>query len=114
MNPEERFEQIERLLDFLATSQAKHDGEIAENSKQIKDNSRQIAENSKQIAQNTIQITQNAEQIGQIADLTLRIGRIVEQQASRMDALAESQRNTEQRLNALMNVVERYFSNGHR
>jgi methyl-accepting chemotaxis protein len=107
MNPEERFERIERLLNFLATNQASHDGKIAENSKQIAENSKQIAENSTQIAQNT-------EQIRQLADLTLRIGRIMEQQASRMDALAESQRNTGQRLNALINVVERYFSNGHR
>jgi len=33
--------------------------------------------------------------------------------AERGKALAESGVRTDERLNALMNVVERYFSNGH-
>lgn len=118
MTPEEkeRFERIERILDFLAANQAQlsafsqnQDARIAENSKQIAENSKQIAENSKQIVQ--------------VTDLTLRIGRIVEEQARRLDdlgrktderikALAESQGRTDERLNALINVVERYYSNG--
>lgn len=113
MTPEERFERIERQLEFLAANQAQHDARMAEHSKQLIENSRQITENSRQIAQ--------------LADLTLRIGRIVEGQAQRMDTLtqhmetlaqrmdelAESQRHTDERLNTLINVVERYFSNGH-
>jgi hypothetical protein len=111
MTPEERerFDRIERLLEFLSASQAKlstssrrHDAEILENAKQIAENSQQIAETSRQIAQ--------------LADMTLRIGRVVEEQGRRMDErfahLADAQLRTEERIGALINVVERYFSNG--
>ncbi len=106
MEPEERFERIERQLEFLAASQAQHDARMAEISGVLAENSRKI--------------TENTEHIGQLADLTLRIGRIVEEQATRMDALtgrmdelAASQVRTDERLNTLIHVVERYFSNGH-
>jgi chromosome segregation ATPase len=106
MEPEERFERIERQLEFLAASQAQHDARMAEISRVQADNSRQI--------------TGNTEHIGQLADLTLRIGRIVEAQATRIDALtgrmdelAISQVRTDKRLNTLIQVAERYFSNGH-
>ena len=114
---EERNKRIDRLLEFLAANQAQlsasahsHDARIAENAKLIAENSKQIAQNSHDIAQ--------------VADLLLRVGRIVEEQGRRMDegfsrlaeshaALAESQRRADERLSTLMNVVERYFSNGH-
>ncbi len=93
MTPEERFERIERQLEFIASIQA----------------------------QNSAQIDANSRNIAQLADLTLRIGRIVETQAGhidaltqRMDQLAQAQARTEDRLNALIIVVERYFSNGHK
>jgi len=100
MTPEERFERIERQLEFLAANQANHDARLAENSRLL---------------------AENAGQIGQLADLTLRIGRIVEEQArrldglaGRMDELAASQKRTDERLNTLIDVVERYFSDGHK
>lgn len=98
MLPEERFDRIERQLEFLAANQAHHDAQLVENARQIGAISKHTEENSRQI--------------GQLADLSLRIGRIVEEQAHRMDDLAEAQRRTEERLNTLINVVERYFSNG--
>ncbi len=107
MEPEERFDRIERQLEFLAASQVQHDARMAEISALLAENSRQIEENSRQIAGNSANI-------GQLGDLTLRIGRIVEEQAIRMDKMVESQARTDQRLNVLINVVERYFSNGHR
>ena len=125
MTPEERFERIERQLEFLAANQAQNSAQIAENSLQIAKNSMQIEAISKQIEE-------NFKQIAQLADLTLRIGRIVEVQAGHIDALeekltqrmeglaghmhelAESQRRSDERLDALIRVVERYFSNGHR
>ena len=114
---EERFQRIERLMEFLAANQAQVSA-----SNQI--NSEQIAEHSKQIAE-------HSRQIGQVTDLVLRLGRVVEEQGRRMDEqgrrmeeqdrmldekfalLAESQKRTDERLSALINVVERYFSNGH-
>jgi hypothetical protein len=112
MDPEERFDRFERQQEFLAASQAQHDARmaeisalLAETSRRTAENSSQIAENSSQIAANSGQIAANSASIAQLGDLTLRIGRVVEAQAGRMDELAE-------RLNTLINVVERYFSNG--
>ena len=67
----------------------------------------------RQIGEISKRTEENSRQIGELTGLTLRIGRIVEAQAERMDQLVEAQRNTDQRLNALINVVERYFSDGH-
>ncbi len=113
MTPEERFERIERLVEFLASTQAQHDARLA-------DISKQQAEIEKQQAENTRHIAEHTRQIGQLGDFVLRIGRIVEEQSRhmgeqsrRMDELRELQSNTEQRLNTLIGVVERYFSNGH-
>jgi methyl-accepting chemotaxis protein len=100
MTPEERFERIERQIEFLAANQAQHDTRMAEISSRLAENSRQITENSANI--------------GQLTDLTLRIGRIVEEQARRMDELAASQQRTDECLNTLIHVVERFFSNGHK
>jgi hypothetical protein len=111
MTPEEeRFERIERTLEFLAANQAQLSASSQTQASMIAETARLIAKNS--------------EQIGQLTELTLRIGRIVEEQAHRLDALgretdqrikalAESQTRTDDRLNTLINVVERYFSNGH-
>lgn len=98
MDPEERFDRFERQQEFLAASQVQHLARMAEISALLAETSRRTAENSSQIAANSASIAQ-------LGDLTLRIGRVVEVQAGRMDELAE-------RLNTLINVVERYFSNG--
>ena len=114
MTPEDRNERIERQLEFLAASQAQHDVRMAEISKNIveitKTNAaitRTNAEIAQRTEENSRQISENTSQIGQLGQLTLTIGRIVEQQAHRMDDLTE-------RLSALINVVERYFSNGRK
>ena len=102
MTPEERFERIERQLNFLADHQAQLSASTARHDGQI----------------------------GQLIDVVGSLTRIVEGQGRRMeegfarvterfDLLAEAQqrtdeqmRRTDERLNALINVVERYFSNG--
>ncbi len=104
MDPEEkeRSERFDRQMEFLAKSMASHDAQIAENA-------RQIAEHSAQIRQ--------------LVDVTASMFRIVEEQGRRMEEsqhltderfrlLADSQRHTDERLSSLINVVERYFSNG--
>jgi chromosome segregation ATPase len=113
MTPEERFERIERQLEFLAANQAHHDAHLAEIAKRTDENAKAIDGLRKRTEE-------NAGQIGELTGLTHRIGRIVELQAGhidklavRMDELAESERRTDARLNSLINVVERYFSNGH-
>ena len=95
MPPEERFERIERNLEFLAAGQAQLSASVQGHDALISQNSKQIAE---------------------LTALMLRVGRIVEEQGRRMDEgfarMTESQRHSDERLNALINVVERYYSNG--
>ena len=98
MDPEERFERIERSLGFIAANQAQHDARMAEIINRQAEHARQLEEHFRVIEA-------NSGQIGQLGDLTLRVGRIVEEQARRMD-------RTDERLNTLISVVERYFSNG--
>ena len=104
MTPEEqeRNARIDRQIEFLANHQAQLSADI---------------ENLKQIA------ATHSTQIGQLADTMLSLVHIVEEQGQRMEerflavdelfrATDERLRATDERLNALIGVVERYFSNG--
>jgi len=90
MTPEEqeRYARIDRQLEFLANHQARLSEDI---------------ENLKQIA------ATHTTQIGQLADTVLSLVRVFEEQNRRTE---ERFRATDERLNALIGVVERYFSNG--
>ena len=83
MTPEERFERIERQLEFLAESQGRHDAQIGKHD----------------------------EQIGKLADVVASLARIFEEQGRRTD---ERLSLLPDRLNTLINMVERYFSDGHK
>ena len=107
MTPEERerSERIDRKLEFLAEQTARNSEQIAENSRLIAENSRNIAENSLQIGEHSRQISQLGSAFGELQGLVLRLGRVVEEQA-------RAQSRTDDRINVLIGVVERYFSNG--
>jgi uncharacterized protein (UPF0335 family) len=115
-DPHERFERIEHQLEFLAVSAQSHDSQLAETAKLLAECAKLNAENSSRITENSKQIAENSIKIGQLADFILRIGRLAEAQDSRMDKafarIAEAQARTDERLNALINTVERYLSNG--
>ena len=107
MTPEERErdERIDRKLEFLAEQTAR--------------NSEHIAENSLQIAEHSHQIAQLGSSFGELQGLVLRLGRVMEEQARESAELrrvvaeqAQAQSRTDDRLNVLIGVVERYFSNG--
>ena len=85
---QERYARIDRQLEFLANHQARLSEDI---------------ENLKQIA------ATHTTQIGQLADTVLSLVRVFEEQNRRTE---ERFRATDERLNALIGVVERYFSNG--
>ena len=89
MTPEERFERIERQLEFLAANQAQLSSSV---------------ETLRDVA------VRHDGQIIQLADVVSSLVRIVEKQGQRME---EQGRRTDERLNTLINVVERYFSNGN-
>ncbi len=97
MTPEERFDRIERQLEFLATHQAQLSASL---------------ETLREVS------TRHDTQITRLVDVAGSLVRIGEEQGRRMEEgfakLTESQRRTNERLNALINAVERYFSNGHK
>ena len=111
MTPEERerYERIERLLEFLANNQAQLSTQQAQLSTQQAKQSADI-ENLKQIA------ATHTTQIVQLADTVLSLAHIVEEEGRRTEErfreVASTQARTDERLNALIGVVERYFSNG--
>jgi len=104
MNPEGRFERIERLIEFLAAEQAQLTASVHAHE---------------------ILMDANSRKMGQLEDVMLRLARIVEAQAKHMDEgfsrlteshrkldeshqkLSESQARTDERLNALINMIER-------
>jgi chromosome segregation ATPase len=119
MTPEERFERIERTLEFLTANQTQHDARNAEHSKQI-------GQLTDQLGLLTSRVGQLTSDVAQLTDVSWRLATILEEQTHineaqqrradefdpRLRILLESQARTDQRLNTLINVVERYFSDG--
>jgi methyl-accepting chemotaxis protein len=114
MTPEERerWERIDRLVEFLAANQAElsaRNAEIAEEIRQhsahIAENRAQIAQNSAQIAQQSAQISEHSAQIAQLTDAMRELGRYVLN-------LAHIVERTDDRLNVVIDIVERHFGNG--
>jgi chromosome segregation ATPase len=104
MTPEERFERIERQLEFLAESQGRLFTSIEKHDAEIALHSAQLAEQSAQIAQHHTQIVK-------LTDVVMSLAHIVEEQGRRMEKQGQ---RTDERLNALINTVERYISNGRK
>jgi chromosome segregation ATPase len=111
MTPEEkeRYDRIDRQLEFLAAHQAQLSSDLSElhnivarQSQQIEKHGEQIAKHDEQIAKHGEQIATVGTQVQSLADTVLRLARIVD----------ERDRQTDAKINALIGVVERYFSNG--
>src|SRR5437773_1637692 len=102
MTPEERFERMERQMEFLAQNQA----ELTANVGTLKQDLLALARIVQQHVVSTEARFQTvAEQFQMVADQFQRVD-------ESMESLAKAQRSTEERLNALITVVEHYFSNG--
>jgi len=111
MTPEEkeRYDRIDRQLEFLAAHQAQLSSDLAELKSIVAMQSQQIAKHDEQIAKHTEQIAGLGEVVGMqggqvqsLADTVLRLARVID----------ERDRQTDAKINALIGVVERYFSNG--
>jgi hypothetical protein len=109
MTPEEkdRYERIDRVLEFLANNQAQLSVELHKLKEITGMHTAQIQAQGKQIEEQGKQIGAQGKQIGELGNLMLRLGHIVEEQAS-------AQTRTDERLNALIATVERYLSNGRK
>jgi len=102
MTPEERFERMERQMEFLAQNQA----ELTANVGTLKQDLLALARIVQQHVVSTEARFQTvAERFQTVADQFQRVD-------ESMESLAKAQRSTEERLNALITIVERYFSNG--
>ena len=123
MTPEERdrYDRIDRVLEFLARNQAQrftefdkwkeiHVQRFAELDKlsaELNELKEVTAMHSAQIEAHGKQIEAQGKQIGELGNFALRLGHVVEEQVA-------AQARTDKRLNTLITVVERYFSNGRK
>lgn len=95
-------DRIERQIDFIVNNQAQFSVDIQK----------------LQEAQAELQASQRqaAERMTKIEDVVLRLANVTERRVSEMaekvEALAEHGRQTDERLNILIGVAERFFSKG--
>lgn len=109
---EERFQRIERSLEFMAASGARADARLERLSSELTQMKEVVEQHTRQIGELASQTGELASQIGELGNLVLRFGRVVEEQSHAVDRVISAQLRTDERLNVLINVVERYFSNG--
>ena len=104
MTPEERFERIEHHVEFLAQNQA-----------QLTASTATLTQESSALKKDLIELARIVQQ--HVISTEARFQRVAEQfrmMGERFESLAEAQRTTEVRLNSLIIIVERYFSDGKR
>ncbi len=118
MTPEERerYDRIDRQLEFLAAHQAQLSSDLttlkqiaAKHDEQITRLEQQTTQHGEQIILQTEQIAKQGEHIQFLTDNMLRLARVVEERDRQTN---EKFAVVNERLGVLMNVVERYFSNG--
>ncbi len=105
----ERYDRIDRQLEFLAAHQVQLSSDLAELKTIVAMQSQQIAKHDEQIARHAEQVAGLGEFIGtqngqaqSLAETVLRLARVVD----------ERDRQTDAKINSLIGAVERYFSNG--
>lgn len=131
MSPEENFQRIDRLMEFLANQQAQLTASTQAFQERADRNFQEIEQQFKR------DFERNSKQFAELGDFLARTARLLEgyalgteqrlkehderlkEQEKRTKALDESLRDlaqagkrTDERLDVLINVVERYFSNG--
>ncbi len=107
MTPEERerYDGIDRTLEFVSNCQAELAARQAEFSARHEKLSGELDKLKEVTAMHTSQIEAQGKQIGEVSNFLLRLGHIVDEQRTQ-------QARTDERLNALISAVERYVSNG--
>lgn len=118
MTPEERFDRIERQIEFLAGHQAQMSSAIDHHSEQIGQLGNFLLRTARSVED---LVRRTEERFNQIANWQQRSDRKLEELAEaqrrtdgQIQQLIASQQRTDERLNILVGFVERYFSNGGR
>ena len=101
MIPEERFDRIERQLEFLANHQAQLSASQAELTASQARLSASLETLREISVRHEAEIEAHSTQIAKMADVVVSLAHIVEEQGRRSD----------ERLTALINTVERHISN---
>jgi len=116
MTPEERFERIERQLEFstgilaqLCDSQQHQDAEIAHNSRQISQLAEAVSTLARICDEQGDRIEAGFKRMEERQALTDEQIRLTDEQMKRTD---EQMKRTDERLNALISMVERHLSAG--
>lgn len=110
MTPEERYERMERKIEFILDQQGQFYADLRKHDEQLEKLKEQTTQNAVQIGTLTAHVAENTRQIGQLAhvvgELTLRIDSL----GQSVKELTEAGKHTDDRLNIVINTVERYFS----
>jgi DNA repair ATPase RecN len=118
MTPEERFERIESQLELFANFLS----ESAHRAEQRADQDRKLIEaQQKAIEEHEARMAQFDDALNTLATVALQhqqsFGQVAEQLqgvTEQLQVLTQAQKHTDERLNALIVIVERYFSNGQK
>ena len=118
MTPEERFERIERHVEFMAQNQAQLTTSTSTLTQDVGALKQDLVELARIVQQHVVTTEARFQMVaGQLGTVSEHFGTVAEQFRKvdeRLESLAEAQRTTEERLNTLIIIVERYFSDGKR
>lgn len=114
MTPEERFERIERQIEFIVNQQAQFHTDLRHLGGNV-DRLAGVVEGVLGIVGDLAEAQKRTEErLNSLAEAQKRTEERLNSLAEAQKSLTDAQKQTDERLNILINVVERYFSNGNR
>ena len=103
---------IEKTMEFILAMQAKHEASVQKHDEQIAKNSEQIAKHDEQIARLESAVASLTDLVGRLAQTEIRLA---ERMTAGFQDLRELHANTESKLNALIDTVDKLVRhNGHK
>ncbi|HEX8354003.1 MAG TPA: hypothetical protein VF611_13940 [Pyrinomonadaceae bacterium] len=113
-------EELERAIDFLLKSQANLEARIEqvnanlgaridETNRQLAETNRQLAETDRQLAETNRQLAETNKHLGEYASMQTTLVQVVTRTFEAQDAI---NKRTDERLNALIDTVEKLISRG--
>ncbi|MBI4454869.1 MAG: hypothetical protein HY644_03110 [Acidobacteria bacterium] len=115
MTPEERFERIERQIEFVVGQQVQFYADLRHLAEQVGRQERQIETQQGQIGQILGQIGQVVNVVQDMGGILQGVIRSQQRTEEHLLELGRRQQETDRRLNVLIDVIERHISgNGDR
>ena len=102
-------DEMERAIDFLLKGQANLELQVEKTSRQIAETDRQLAETDRQLAETNRQLAETNMMLRLQGDT---LSTFIEVTTHSFSNLAAAQARTDERLNALIGVVEKHISQG--